>query len=112
MTWNGVNFLSHAFLYGVNTENGVPACDKTSSRSKMTWSLLVWNAIPLSDRRRRHIGVAVARRGFVVVVGVDGAGAKFAGKPRYLVPGDAVTNDQRAAARGKALSRDRPPSRG
>jgi len=30
------SFLSHAFLYGVNTEKGLPASDKTSSLSKMT----------------------------------------------------------------------------
>ncbi|MNY41550.1 hypothetical protein D3C86_1763750 [compost metagenome] len=36
-------FFSHAFLYGVNTENGVPDCDSTSRFSNTTWSLKVKN---------------------------------------------------------------------
>ena len=39
---------SQAFLYGVNTLNGRPACESTSSRSKITWSFAVRNEIPRS----------------------------------------------------------------
>ncbi len=44
----GVSAFSQAFLYGVNTENGLPASERTSSRSKITWSLVVTNEMPRS----------------------------------------------------------------
>jgi hypothetical protein len=36
---SAASFFSHAFLYGVNTENTPPVCDSTSLFSKITWSL-------------------------------------------------------------------------
>ncbi len=60
----GVSDRSHALRYGVNTAYGRPDCVTISSRSKITWSLQSWKAMPsarATPRRRGRVRLPRAR---------------------------------------------------
>ena len=98
---DGVKRASQAFLYGVNTLNGRPACESTSSHSKITLVLRGPERDAASRERLRDRGVARQRSRLVVAIGVDSARAERGGELGDRVPGERVPDDQSAAARAE-----------